>query len=185
MTWLKLCPHSDSLPTASNNADNATATYYASCVIGSHTPEQVWAAILDFASYPLWNAFTPSLELSSPPPAAGVTGTSSVQAGQLYDMQYRFSLEDATQLCPVRIMTVDTERRHLCWLGCPRFVPSWLIRGEKVQQVSLTPEGKTLYEIWETQSGPMARVVRWKFGDGLDRMMTGTASGLKEYLGKK
>ena len=119
--------------------------------------------MLDFASYPLWNAFTPSLELSSPQPPepdAGVAGT-GVQAGQLYDMQYRFSLDDSTQPCPVRIMTVDAERRHLCWLGCPRFAPSWLIRGEKVQQVSLTPEGKTLYEIWETQAGPMARVVRW------------------------
>ena len=68
------------------------------------------------------------------------------------------------------------------WIGRPDYVPAWMLFPEKVQRVTPKGERECLYEIWETQSGPMAYIVKWSMGAMSSATNQGIADGLKKYV---
>jgi hypothetical protein len=136
---------------------------------------------MDFASYNVWNTWTPSFETSS--------GTNAIEAGETCKQRYRIeevrsnkASKSKTTLLTVRIMEISTDEMYICWKGCPEGIPAALLRPERVQRVTRTGENTCLYETWETQAGPMAYIVKWKVASKLDAMMQGIANQLKEYM---
>jgi len=53
---------------------------------------------------------------------------------------------------------------------------------EKVQRVTPKGEWECLYEVWETQSGPMAFLIKWSMGAKASATNQGIADGLKKYV---
>ena len=70
----------------------------------------------------------------------------------------------------------------ICWRGCPKGIPEWTICGEKLQKVTRISDKETKFEVWETQSGLLAYVVRWTMGDKLGGMNQGIATNLKKHI---
>lgn len=171
-------PLSLSLATPSIPASKGVFSALGTAIFDRTPPEQVWAAVLDFASYPKWNKFTPSIEPSWS--ASGSGGALAV--GQVYKMQYRLTASVPAAPIDIRITQIDNESRTIAWLGCPRFVPSSLLVPEKAQRVYVNAEGKTVVEVWETQAGMLAHAAKHSVGSKLDGMNQGIADGLKHYL---
>lgn len=71
---------------------------------------------------------------------------------------------------------------ELCWRGEPKGVPTWLLFGEKVHRITVKQERECFLEVWETQSGPLAWLVKWMMGEKLIRMSEGIAEGLKGFV---
>ena len=149
-------------------------TCIGTCTFDGVTPEQAWAAVLDFPSYLKWNAFTPAVEPSFP--------STTLQPGAVYKMQYRLTSSIPAAPIDIRIIQVDHENRTIAWRGCPKYIPAALLIPEKVQRVSVNADGQTMFEVWETQAGPLAHAAKLSVASKLDGMNQGIADGLKAYL---
>ena len=83
------------------------------------------------------------------------------------------------------MVSFDSDDKSLCWQG--RFMPLFLLQAEKVQKVSRIEDqdggqARTKYEIWETQAGPMAHVVKLTMHSKLQKMNEGIAADLKRFF---
>lgn len=83
---------------------------------------------------------------------------------------------------PCQIIEINGEEMRLSWRGRAFHLPKWLLLPEKIQRVTKLEGGQCLYEVYETQGGPWAYLVKWFLGEKLDGMSKGMASGLKEYV---
>ena len=83
---------------------------------------------------------------------------------------------------PCSIISLSDDEMSLCWRGEVPSIPFWIFFPEKVHRITPKGEGECLYEIFETQSGPMAYVVKWTMGMKLSAMNQGIADGLKAYV---
>jgi hypothetical protein len=79
-------------------------------------------------------------------------------------------------------VAVSDENMMLCWRGEPPGVPTWLLMPEKIQRVIPKGPDECLYELFETQSGPMSYLVKWTMGAKQSAMNQGIADGLKSYV---
>lgn len=85
---------------------------------------------------------------------------------------------------PMKVLVVNNEEMILSWRGMAMGIPTWIFLPEKVQKIVALGEDQCQYEVYETQSGPMAYMVKWTMGEKLGEMSRGMANGLKEYLEK-
>lgn len=83
---------------------------------------------------------------------------------------------------PCQVLHVDHQNMSLCWRGRALSIPTFVFCPEKINRVIPISENKCQYEVYETQSGPMAYVVKWVMGDKLSAMSQGMADGLKKYI---
>lgn len=83
---------------------------------------------------------------------------------------------------PCVAVAVANEDMMLCWRGEPFGIPTWILTPEKVQRVTPRGEQDCVYEIFETQSGPMAYLVKWTMGAKQSAMNQGIADALKRYV---
>lgn len=128
----------------------------------------------DFQSYSKWNLYTPVIETSS--------GSNAVNPGDDITLQYRPESTGDTTPIPCEIISVSDEERSICWRGKALSIPTWIFLPEKVQRVISKGDDRCFYEIWETQSGPMAYAVKWTIGMKLSAMNQGIADGLKKFV---
>lgn len=81
-----------------------------------------------------------------------------------------------------KILEVNDEQMRLCWRGCPSYVPQFLLLPEKIQRITTLENGQCLFEVYETQGGPAAYLVKWLLGAKLSGYAQGMAKGLKDYI---
>ena len=82
-------------------------------------------------------------------------------------------------------MDISHEEMFVCWRGCPKGIPTATLCPEKYQKVTATGENICKFEVWETQAGMLAHVVKWTMGSKLDGMNQGIADNLKTYVESK
>lgn len=118
--------------------------------------------------------------------------------GDICDFAYSMEGEpDKASSMQMEVLEVDDEQRRIAWRGITRGVPKMLLHPEKVQRVTevgvqqgdagsttatTTTTGRTLFELWETFTGPLSHVVKWTVGGKLDHMGQGIADALKEFV---
>lgn len=134
----------------------------------------VWAAVRDFESWHKWNGYTPRVETPDI--------SKDLQVGDLVKIHYRGALSERLMTIPCLCMALSEDDRTLCWRGEPVGVPTWLLLPEKVQRVTVIGENESLYEIFETQSGPMAYLVKMTMGAKQALMNQGIADALKKWV---
>ncbi|KAK5166560.1 uncharacterized protein LTR77_008103 [Saxophila tyrrhenica] len=164
--------HTEILETPSIKADQAVWTSYGSATINKPA-DTVWRAIRDFRSWKVWNEYTPEVTTK--------TGTNEVAVGDQVTVHYRPEPTGTISQIPCTAMTVSDAERTLCWRGEPFGVPAWLLLPEKVQRVTPKGDDSCLYEIFETQSGPMSYLVKWGMGAKQSAMNQGIADALRRY----
>lgn len=139
-----------------------------------------------------WNQYTPSAH-----PISGFAGSASQRltlqsVGQEYKLDYRMEPLENIAKVNMKLVAVDEDNMKLVWQAGPPFMPSMLLRAEKVQQISVVhpKDGQstfpqTRFVIYETQAGPVAHVVKRTFGSKLQAMNQGIADNLKEHFETK
>lgn len=171
----------NSLATPGITAHQGVFTFYGSAEIDA-APEEVWKIVSDFETYPAWNEYTPSITQQD-----GSDVTATPVPGNSYTLKYRLDTSEKAKEMPMKLVSVDADNHTLCWQGL--FMPTFLLRAEKVQKVTAMQDedGKVRakYEIWETQAGPMAYVVKLALISKLQKMNEGIAANLKEYIEKR
>lgn len=172
-----------SLATPNITAQQGIFTFYGVAEIEA-PPEEVWKVISNFSTYPSWNEYTPSITDGNQIPSSD-----RPEADKWYTLQYKLDKSDNTQAMKMKLTSFNEESMTLSWEG--RFIPTFLLHAEKVQKVSRVESqndglpGRTKYEIWETQAGPMAHVVKWTMQSKLQKMNEGIAQNLKHYFEMK
>lgn len=148
-------------------------TFYGESTIKAPAKD-VYAALRDFRSYSKWNLYIPEIKTPS--------GSNNIAVGDTISLQYRAEPKDSLMAVPCQITSADEEDLSICWQGLPRSIPTWACLMEKVHKV--TPKGpeECLFQVWETQAGPMAHIVKWTMGQKLSAMSQGIADGLKTYV---
>lgn len=149
------------------------------------SPEQIWSVLCNLPDYPSWNQYTVTVTPKHPT-GAGNASDNELVPGKDYVLQYRPKPSGKTQAVPITVNSVDHESFTICWEG--RLIPSFLLRAQKVQRVTVIPtsdgQSQSRYEIFETQTGPLAYVVRWLMYDQLQSMTQGIADNLKSFVAR-
>ena len=168
-----------SLATPGITAEQGVFTFYGSAEINAQ-PDEVWRVISNFQTYPEWNEYTPSITQTD-----GAELTSPPRAEEWYTLHYKLDTTDNAKAMKMKLISFDNETKSLSWQG--HFMPTFLLRAEKVQKVTKIEDqdGKgirTKYEIWETQAGPLAHVVKLTMKSKLQKMNEGIAANLKTFI---
>lgn len=177
-----------SLPTPNITVQQGVLTFYGVAEIEA-TPEEVWKVISNFNTYPSWNEYTPSITNEDGSESANLSV--SPQVDKWYTLHYKVDKKDKSQSMKMKLTTFDEQNMTLSWEG--HFMPTFLLHAEKVQKVTRiesqndnndhgSPIIRTKYEIWETQAGPMAHLVKWVMQSKLQKMNEGIAENLKQYF---
>ncbi|CAL3962083.1 unnamed protein product [Diplocarpon coronariae] len=123
----------DILSTPTISRDCAVFTSFGSTRI-SGSPDDVFAAILDFETYPTWSSYV-EYEWSE----AGADGLPSVGSPGTF----RLTVDDNTRrTIPVKLTMLDRKRRVVSEVST--IYPKWLLASERVQEV-LPIEGSPGY----------------------------------------
>ena len=70
---------------------------------------------------------------------------------------------------------------RVVWLG--KGYPDWALRSERVHEIFRNEEGETVYDVYETFSGPLAWAVRVFVGNALVRRFAQWNGELKDFVG--
>ena len=76
-----------------------------------------------------------------------------------------------------QITAVDHDNYRIAWRNC---MPSWLVNAERWQALSVTEDGKTLYETREVMKGIGAYFIKWFLSRDLQLGFQAVADGLKK-----
>lgn len=76
-----------------------------------------------------------------------------------------------------QITAIDHNSYRIAWRNC---MPSWLVHAERWQALSMTEDGKTLYETREVMGGIGAYFIRWFLYKNLQLGFQAVADGLKK-----
>ena len=96
--------------------------------------------------------------------------------------KFRFNTTATLESIPIMIISRSDEGMTICWRGCYKNIPVWALCPEKVQKVTRINNEESKFEVWETQSGPLAHIAKWYVGSKLDGMNQGIADCLKKYV---
>ncbi|MFF0465943.1 SRPBCC family protein [Micromonospora zamorensis] len=121
--------------------------------------EQVWAVLVDVPRWPDWTASVSRAERGEPGPLA-VGATARLTQPKLRPAVWR--------------VTDLAEGREFTWASQ---TPGVRTRGE--HRLLPLPDGRTRVELAIAQSGPLAGVIGWLYGDLLRRYLRLEADGLK------
>ena len=87
-------------------------------------------------------------------------------------------LKPSQRQTPLEIIThLDNESHRVAWRNID--FPSWLLRAERWQALSVTDSGSTRYETEEVFAGVLAYVLKATMGDALNRSFEAMADALK------
>ena len=109
-------------------------------------------------------------------------GQNDIKLGEMITVAYRPDTTSETMDVACQVLEVNDEEMCVSWRGCLPWVPTMMLLPEKVQRVTMVSETHCLYEIYETQSGLLAYVIKWTMGEKLSGMQRAMAENLKEYV---
>ena len=80
----------------------------------------------------------------------------------------------------LQVTVLDSEAGKICW----KFTgaPSWLLRAERVHDITHNEDGTCEYRTWETFAGPMAYIIRLIYGNVLQERFNDWGNDLKRYV---
>ncbi|KAF7197163.1 hypothetical protein HII31_01588 [Pseudocercospora fuligena] len=165
--------HHEILETPCIKAAQGVWTAYGEAIIDAPA-EKVYAAVRDLQSYSKWNEYTPTINTPS--------GSNNISVDDMVTLYYRPGTSGSLMAVPCRVMAISDEDLSICWRGCPTGVPEWALLPEKVQKVTRRGDSQCLYQIYETQMGPMAYIVKYFLGQKQKLMNEGIAKALKSYV---
>ncbi len=143
----------------------------------SAPPELVLEALLDTSTWPKWNNFVPRVSIATT--SKDSDNTSRLNAGTLFTEHVDMAGRGRSTIVKMKLLmtTLDDMQEparrgfKVVWLG--KGYPDWALRSERVHEIYEDGDaGRTVYDVYETFSGPLAWFVKffvgttlvWRFG---------------------
>ena len=165
------------LPTPS--LSNGGVFTVSSSVVISAPASRVFSAIVDTGNWHKWNTFVPSVEILKQP-SGHSDNSNKLELGT--DMRFNVYMTPGGSVTSSleQVTVLDLEGGKICW----KFTgaPSWLLRAERVQEMTNKEDGTCEYYTWETFAGPMAYFVRLIYGNVLNERFQDWGKNLKRYV---
>ena len=137
-------------------------------------PDAILDCLLETSSYPVWNRFVPGVTF----PRASTSDPSSANRRLGVGCQFvehvdMYGNGRSSGLINMKLLVTTMEELgyengrsyKVVWLG--QGYPDWALRSERVHKISQVEDGISIYEVWETFSGPLAFLVRLFVGKTL------------------
>ena len=137
------------------------------------SPDAVLETLLDTATYPDWNRFVPRVTF---PHASESISDGCLREGVVFTEHVdMFGNGRPSGLVRMRLLMTTLEETgegegegrsyKVVWLG--KGYPPWALRSERVHAITPKGDGTTIYDVWETFSGPLAILVKLFVGKTL------------------
>ena len=150
-------------------------------------PQPILNALLDTSTWPQWNNFVPRASISNP--AKDTQYPSRLQPGTVFTEHVDMAGRGRNTIVKMKlVMTLleemqESTRRGLrvVWLG--KGYPDWALRSERVHEIYEEEGGaKTVYDVYETFSGPLAWAVKFFVGGTLVKRFGQWNGELKAFV---
>ena len=146
----------------------ASFTVRAATIISAR-PQPVLDTLLDTSTWPQWNNFVPRASLLDT--AKDSNELNRLKAGTLFKEHVDMAGRGRSTVVKMKLlMTIldeinepDKKGFKVVWLG--KGYPDWALRSERVHEIyEETGTGRTIYNVYETFSGPLAWAVKFFVG---------------------
>lgn len=169
----------------------------------------VWAILINTATYPQWNSFSPKVTVHSQPQGID-TGDSKLRVGTSFTFHIVMDSKKPTSYTDTQLRVVDVSTPEQPSSYIPQTTldsePSFQSDLGRLYRVSWTTEGgfvakglktERFHEIvplsaescalrtWECQGGSLARVVKWMYKDTLSQKFADWCEDLKRESEKQ
>lgn len=195
-------PSSSSAPRPSPNIPHGGIfSPYASSTIAAPATA-VYTALLDTSTWPSWNTFVPSAEITSHPSSSSPSstldtpttspilakGTHMTFTVHLTPTSTTSSKELVFQIDPPPPSSPGLSPKgtvtRICWTLDNRasLTPTWLLRADRVNEIEDLGDGTCVYRTWETFAGPVAWIVKRAYGGQLQERFEDWVRDLKGFV---
>lgn len=177
------------VPTPHWGAQTGVAfTIRATATIHSH-PQAVLDALLDTSTWPQWNNFVPRASLARQ--SDDSDNSSRLRPGIIFTEHVDMAGRGRSTIVKMKLLmtTLDDMKESgrrgykAVWLG--KGYPSWALRSERVHEIyNGDVDGETVYDVYETFSGPLAWAVKVFVGNALVKRFGQWNRELKGFVEK-
>jgi hypothetical protein len=152
-------------------------------------PSAVYKTLVDTSTYGKWNTFVSSVAINKRP-------DSDVQDALLKkDMIMTFTVHmspTSTTQSKEHVLQVDDrpsvpspgKKTVIRWIMANKenYTPKFFLAAERVNEIEDLGDGTCIYRSWETFGGLAARIVKWKYGQFLQKNFEHWVTGLQQYV---
>jgi hypothetical protein len=152
-------------------------------------PSAVYKTLVDTSTYGKWNTFVSSVAINKRP-------DSDVQDALLKkDMIMTFTVHmSPTSITQSKehVLQVDDcpsvpspgKKTIIRWIMANKenYTPKFFLAAERVNEIEDLGDGTCIYRSWETFGGLAARIVKWKYGQFLQKNFEHWVTGLQQYV---
>lgn len=178
--------------------DGGLFSAYASTNINA-SPETVYRAILKVGDYNKWNTFVRDVTITQNPNPHQRRDGSTNDKRMSSDTRMIFhvamsgdpsSLTSSREVCtaaqPLKLAKDGHQApciTRVRWSldNAAISTPGFLLRSERTNEIEEASDGTTIYRTWQSFSGPIARIVRYKFEDVLKERLSDWCRDLKQW----
>ncbi|CAD0087231.1 unnamed protein product [Aureobasidium mustum] len=154
-------------------------------------PSAVYKALVDTSLIGKWNNFVSSVTIDKRPGSESEPHDAHMKKDMVMTFTVHMtpslttsSKELVTQVddCPS-----DSTPGHITcirWIMANKenFTPKFFLAAERVNEIEDLGDGTCIYRSWETFGGLAARIVKWKFGQSLQKNFEDWVTGLQKYV---
>ena len=173
------------LPTPTWGSQSGAAfTVRATTTINAR-PQPVLDALLDTSTWPQWNNFVPRATISDTS-----KDTHRLHPGTLFTEHVDMAGRGRSTIVKMRLLMTALDELHeparrgykVVWLG--KGYPDWALRSERVHEIyeGEGERGDTVYNVYETFSGPLAWAVKYFVGGTLVKRFGQWNGELKAFV---
>lgn len=150
-------------------------------------PASILDALLDTSTWPQWNNFVPRASLSNLPKSS--KDPNRLHPDTVFTEHVDMAGRGRSTIVKMKLVMTTLEylnepgRRgsKVVWLG--KGYPSWALRSERVHEIYQgDADGRTVYDVYETFSGPLAWLVKLFVGRTLVKRFGQWNGELREFV---
>ena len=147
-------------------------------------PQPVLDALLDTSTWPQWNNFVPRCSITETP-----NHSPRLHPGTIFTEHVDMAGRGRSTIVKMKLLMTSLDELQeptprgfkVVWLG--KGYPDWALRTERVHEIYVETEGGgTVYDVYETFSGPLAWLVKFFVGATLVKRFGQWNGELKAFV---
>ncbi|KAI5271457.1 hypothetical protein E4T47_05131 [Aureobasidium subglaciale] len=155
------------------------------------SPAAVYKALIDTSIWGDWNDFVSSVTITKRPSTSPESGDAIMKKDMVLSFQVNMTSSMSTTSkelvthvdeCPTGTQLGHITRINWVMDNKGNFAPKFILTAERVNEIEDLGDGTCIYRSWETFAGFAARIVKWKFGQALQKNFDNWATGLRQYV---
>lgn len=181
---------SDILRPAVSMPEGGFFSVYAEATVAA-PPSAVYKTLIDTSTYGDWNNFVSSVAINKRPESDSVSQDALLKKDMVMTFTVHMSPTSTTQSKELVLQVDDCpstpelgKKTVVRWIMANKenYTPKFFLAAERVNEIEDLGDGTCIYRSWETFGGLAARIVKWKFGQGLQKNFEHWVTGLQQYV---